>query len=132
MDFCDPQTAGDPCEWKSVRYIGLMIRALTAQQAQDLIARGEVEVVDVRDPGEWSGGHLPNARLVPLEQLRSAPAQLLPHDGVLFVCAAGVRSQTAARIAAAIGLQNVYSLNGGTRGWVKNGFSLVNDISVAV
>jgi rhodanese-related sulfurtransferase len=109
-----------------------MIRALTAQQARDLIARGEVEVVDVRDPAEWSGGHLPNARLVPLEQLRAAPKQALPKDNVLFVCAAGVRSQTAARIAAGLGLKNVYSLNGGTRGWVKNGFPLVNDISVAV
>ena len=109
-----------------------MVRALTSQQASELIARGEVVVIDVRDPAEWSGGHLPNARLVPLEQLRSAPKQSLPKDNVLFVCAAGVRSQTAARIAASLGLKNVYSLNGGTRGWVKNGFQLVNDISVAV
>jgi rhodanese-related sulfurtransferase len=109
-----------------------MIRSVTAQQASEMIARGEVEVVDVRDPGEWSGGHLPGARLVPLEQLRANASQSLPRDSVLFVCAAGVRSQTAARIAAAIGLQNVYSLNGGTRGWVKSGFQLVNDLSVAV
>jgi rhodanese-related sulfurtransferase len=109
-----------------------MIRALTAQQASEMISRGEVEIVDVRDPGEWSGGHLPNARLVPLEQLSANPKKSLPKDNVLFVCAAGVRSQTAARIAAGLGLKNVYSLNGGTRGWVKNGFQLVNDISVAV
>lgn len=109
-----------------------MIRALTAQQANDLIAAGKVQVVDVRDPAEWADGHLPHARLVPLEQLRANPKKSLPKDNVLFVCAAGVRSQTAARIAAGLGLKNVYSLNGGTRGWVKNGFALVNDISVAV
>jgi rhodanese-related sulfurtransferase len=109
-----------------------MVRAVTAQQASEMIARGEVEIVDVRDPAEWSGGHLPNARLVPLEQLSANPKKSLPKDNVLFVCAAGVRSQTAARIAAGLGLKNVYSLSGGTRGWVKSGFQLVNDISVAV
>jgi rhodanese-related sulfurtransferase len=109
-----------------------MIRALTAKQASDLIATGKVQVVDVRDPGEWADGHLPNARLVPLEQLSANPKKALPKDNVLFVCAAGVRSQTAARIAVGLGLKNVYNLSGGTRGWVKNGFQLVNDISVAV
>jgi rhodanese-related sulfurtransferase len=109
-----------------------MIAALTPQQAQDLIARGEVEVVDVRDPAEWCDGHIDGARLVPLDQLRSNPKTELKRDGVVFVCAAGVRSQTAARIAAAQGLSRIYNLNGGTRAWVKAGLPLVNDISVAV
>ena len=109
-----------------------MIQTITAQQAHELISRGEIEVIDVRDPSEWSGGHVPGARLVPLEQLRAAPKPALPRDGVLFVCAAGVRSQTAARIAAAQGLTKIYNLSTGTRGWVNAGFPLVNDISVAV
>jgi rhodanese-related sulfurtransferase len=109
-----------------------MIASLTPQQAQDLIALGQVEVVDVREPAEWCGGHIDGARLVPLNQLRSNPAGELQRDGVVFVCAAGVRSQTAARIAAAQGLTRVYNLTGGTRAWVKAGLPLVNDIRVAV
>jgi rhodanese-related sulfurtransferase len=109
-----------------------MIQLVTPQQARELIARGEVEVVDVRDPAEWYGGHIAGARLVPLDQLRSNPKSALARDGVVFVCAAGVRSQTAARIAAQSGLTRVYNLSGGTRGWVKAGLPLVNDISVAV
>ena len=109
-----------------------MIQSIGPQQAQELINRGDVEVIDVRDPGEWSGGHIDGARLVPLDQLRANPKATLPRDGVLFVCAAGVRSQTAARVAASLGLTRVYSLSSGTRGWVKAGLSLVNDLSVAV
>lgn len=105
---------------------------LSPQQAHELISRGEVDVVDVRDPSEWADGHMPGARLVPLEQLRAAPKAALPRDGVLFVCAAGMRSQTAARLAAAQGLTKVYSMNGGTRGWAKAGLPLVQDLSVAV
>jgi rhodanese-related sulfurtransferase len=109
-----------------------MIASLTPQQAQELIARGEVEIVDVRDPAEWCDGHINGARLVPLDQLRSNPKAELKRDGVVFVCAAGVRSQTAARIAAAQGLARVYNLNGGIRSWVKAALPLVNDISIAV
>jgi rhodanese-related sulfurtransferase len=109
-----------------------MIQSITPLQAQKLIAQGELDVVDVREPGEWSGGHLPGARLVPLEHLQLAPKSALKRDGVLFVCAAGVRSQTAARIAASQGLSHIYSLSGGTRAWVKAGLHLVNELSVAV
>ena len=109
-----------------------MVETLTPQQAQDLISRGEVEVIDVREPSEWSGGHIAGARLVPLNLLRSNPKTVLVRDGLLFVCAAGVRSQTAARIAASLGLQRLYNLAGGTRAWTKAGLALVNDLSVAV
>lgn len=102
-----------------------MVQTITPQQAQELIQRNEVDVVDVREPNEWSGGHLPGARLVPLGQLRQSPKQSLPRDGVIFVCAAGVRSETAARLAAQNGLTNVYNLRGGTRNWAKAGLPLV-------
>jgi len=109
-----------------------MIQSITPHQAQELIKRGDVEIIDVREAGEWSAGHIAGARLVPLDQLRADPQAVLGRDGVLFVCAAGVRSQTAARIAAALGLERVYNLSSGTRGWVKDGFALVNELSVAV
>ncbi|WP_394832763.1 rhodanese-like domain-containing protein [Pendulispora rubella] len=109
-----------------------MVRSVSPQQAHDLISRGEVEVIDVREPNEWSTGHLAGARLVPLAQFRANPKAALPRDGVLFVCAAGVRSETAARLAASSGFTKVYNLSGGTRGWVKAGKPLVHDLSVAV
>jgi rhodanese-related sulfurtransferase len=109
-----------------------MVQALTPQQAQQLINRGEVEVIDVREPREWSEGHLAGARLAPLGEFRANPKASLRRDGVVFVCAAGVRSETAARIAASLGFSRVYNLTGGTRAWVRAGFALVNDLSVAV
>jgi rhodanese-related sulfurtransferase len=104
-----------------------MVQSLTPQQAQELISRGDVDVVDVREDREWQGGHVPGARHVPLDRLRAAPEASLRRDGVIFVCAAGVRSQTAARLAEARGLKTIYNLSGGTRGWTNAGLPLVND-----
>src|ERR1700753_3622796 len=105
-----------------------MIKSISPQQARELIASGGLDIVDVREPSEWAQGHLPGARLVPLGQLRAGGVKdLLPRDGIIFVCAAGVRSETAARLAAASGLQTLYNLSGGTRRWASTGLPLVVD-----
>lgn len=109
-----------------------MIHSLSPHQAHELLSRKDVDVIDVRDAHEWSSGHVPGARFIPLDQLRASPKSALHRDGVLFVCAAGIRSQTAARIAAAAGLTEIYNLSGGTRGWVNAGLPLANSLSVAV
>jgi rhodanese-related sulfurtransferase len=109
-----------------------MIQSVTAKQAQELIQRGDVEVVDVREAHEWATGHIAGARHVPLARLQQNAKGELPRDGVLFVCAAGVRSQTAARLAASLGLARVYNLSSGTRGWASAGLPLVTELSVAV
>jgi len=109
-----------------------MVVNVTPQQAWELISKGEVEVVDVREAVEWEKGHVPGARLLPLPQLRSQPRRSLPEAGILFVCAGGVRSQTAARVALEHGITRVYSVIGGTASWIKAGLPLATPLSVAV
>lgn len=108
-----------------------MVVNVSPQQAHELIANGSVEVIDVRAAAEWERGHVPGARLLSLDEVRANPA-LLPREGILFVCAGGVRSQTAARVAAQHGIKRVYSLTGGTLSWVKAGLPLAMPLDVAV
>jgi rhodanese-related sulfurtransferase len=104
-----------------------MVQVLSPEKARELMAERHLDVVDVRDSSEWSNGHLPGARHVPLARLRGHAKEELPRDGVIFVCAAGVRSETAARLALAEGFSQVYNLAGGTRGWARAGLPLVRD-----
>lgn len=92
---------------------------------QSLIAKGELDIVDVREPSEWVTGHVPGARLVPLAQLRADPNGALPRDGLVFVCAKGGRSAAAAQLAEQSGKRTVYNLVGGTDGWRIAGLSVV-------
>lgn len=101
-----------------------MVKAVSPQEAQSLIADGQVDVVDVRDPNEFAGGHVPRARNVPLGALKADPKTALPRDNVLLVCAKGVRSQTAASVAEGIGLTQLFHLSGGTNAWVDAGLPL--------
>ncbi len=102
-----------------------MIVTLSPQQALQLIGRGDLDVGDVRGSAEWSRGHIPRSRSVPLPELTADPRSLLTRDGVVFVRAKGVRSLTAARAAEAAGLQRLYSIEGGTSAWSGAGLPLI-------
>lgn len=120
------------CRRRVLRYIRHVIHSISPAEALALINSGEVDVIDVRDPNEWSTGHIPGARLVPLAQLRANPKAAITREAVMFVCAAGTRSQTAARVAQSIGIAKIYDVRGGVRGWVKSGLVLEQALDVAV
>jgi len=108
-----------------------MVKPLSPKQAAERIAQGGVEVIDVRDPHEWIEGHVPGARLLPLAELRKDPKTGIGRGSVIFVCAAGVRSETAARLAVQSGFKEIYNLTGGTRAWVKAGYALDHEPAVS-
>jgi rhodanese-related sulfurtransferase len=103
-----------------------MVATLTPQEAAALIASTHVEVIDVRDYDDFHAGHVPAARAVPLDVLRAdTDAELRGTTaGVLFVCARGVRSLNAAKMAERLGYANVYSLDGGTAAWAAAGLPI--------
>ncbi|MFI6013148.1 rhodanese-like domain-containing protein [Streptomyces sp. NPDC051243] len=81
-------------------------------------------VIDVRTPGEYAAGHLPEALNIPLDQFdRALPAlRRLPGE-LLVVCASGARSQNACRVLAGHGIRAL-TLTGGTQGWAGRGHEL--------
>lgn len=76
-----------------------------------------VSVVDVREPGEFTAGHLTGAVNIPLGDLARRIAEIPRQAPVVFVCRSGVRSLTAAAIGSDGGLQDVADLEGGMLAW---------------
>ncbi len=89
-------------------------------EARGLIEKG-IRVVDVREPQEYAEVRIPGATLVPLATFMKSPREFLKEGGVLFICSEGVRSAVASEMAAAIGLDKVYNLEGGTQRWQAEG-----------
>lgn len=100
------------------------LETVTAEKARALLAQGGLDAIDVRDARDFASGHVPGARNVPLDVLRSQPTAHVAQGPVLFVCQRGVRSETAAKVALAAGLGDVYSLEGGLTAWVNAGYPL--------
>lgn len=77
-------------------------------------------VVDVREPHEYEGGHVPGARLIPMGQVQARLAELAGGRPVYVICASGNRSLLAARWMAAAGV-DARSVAGGTSVWIQAG-----------
>src|SRR3712207_6731086 len=59
-------------------------------------ARGEIQLVDVREPYEHAAGRLGRARHIELDRLASEAGTLDPKRPVVFYCRVGARSAMAA------------------------------------
>lgn len=76
-----------------------------------------VDVIDVREPFEFSGGHIAKAKNIPVGSIQKRLDELPKDKDVVFVCRSGNRSMRAARIAKKGGLGSVYNMTGGMMRW---------------
>jgi rhodanese-related sulfurtransferase len=93
-------------------------------EVRELLAEGKILLVDVREPMEYAAERIPGALLYPLSTF---DASQLPPDGprqVVFSCAAGGRSLTAARQRIALG-QPAAHMIGGISQWKAEGLPVV-------
>ena len=70
-------------------------------------------LIDVRTYQEFRLSHIPNAKNIPLDELRNHLNEI-PRDKKIFIyCAIGLRGYIGSRILLQNGFDNVYNLNGG-------------------
>ncbi|WP_432137016.1 MULTISPECIES: rhodanese-like domain-containing protein [unclassified Streptomyces] len=100
-----------------------MAREVTQETFGAAWAGGGV-VVDVREPAEYTAGHVPGARLMPLHTVPARCGELPADRPVYVICASGNRSRTAADLMTARGI-DACSVSGGTGAWVRDGRPVV-------
>ena len=89
-----------------------------AQLAQRLATGEQLEIIDVREPFEWELGHIPGARLVPLNRIADEIPRLDKRRETILYCKVGARSRFAAEQLADAGLSEVKNLTGGILRWI--------------
>ncbi len=96
-------------------------------QAAELAKAPGTFILDVRTEGEYGGGHLERAKLIPVQSLAGRLSEL-PEDKktpVLVYCAVGGRSAVAAGLLKAKGYEAVCDLAGGISAWQAVGLPIV-------
>ena len=94
---------------------------LTVPQAPGWLDQTRALVVDVREPLEYAGGHLPGALSIPQAELALHLGELPRDRDLLVVCEGGTRSARAARFLKQTGFSRVTNLVGGTGAWRQAG-----------
>lgn len=94
-------------------------RAVSPAQATQLINRDDALVLDVRDDGEYHGGHILNSVHLPLGGLGERVGELDKYKGrpIIVGCRSGQRSARACATLRKRGFEQVYNLAGGIMAW---------------
>ncbi len=94
--------------------------AVTVEQTQSLMASGEYILLDVRTTEEFDGelGHLPDAVLIPVQELEQRVSELEQYKGkkIIAYCRTGNRSGKAASFLNQKGY-DVVNMQGGMVEW---------------
>jgi rhodanese-related sulfurtransferase len=101
------------------------IREVTVDDVKTKLERGDkFLLVDVREDNEWAAGHLPRAIHMGRGVIERDIEQRIPDpkSEIILYCGGGFRSALAADNLQKMGYQNVYSMDGGFRGWREAGF----------
>ena len=79
-------------------------------------------ILDVRQPEEFTQGHVPGAKLIPLGELGTRLSDV-PNDAPIYViCRSGNRSKTASSLLVKNGKADVRNVEGGTLAWQAAGY----------
>ena|SRR5713226_3702215 len=103
------------------------VRELTVDQVKAKLDRGErFHLVDVREESEWAKDHLPKATFLGKGIIERDIEQKVPDVGaeIVLYCGGGYRSALAADNLQKMGYTNVYSMDGGIRGWREKQYPL--------
>jgi molybdopterin/thiamine biosynthesis adenylyltransferase/rhodanese-related sulfurtransferase len=109
-----------------LRQIKSRIDEVDPAVVREQVSNGAV-VVDVREPEEWSAGHIPGAKHVPKSHLESRIEGAAPDRAqhVILYCASGNRSAWAARtLIDDLGYAQVESMTGGFTLWKDRGYEV--------
>ena len=103
------------------------IPQLTVQEFAELREQepGQVSLVDVREPGEVSGGAIKQSVRIPLGQLPFRTAELDPKRLQVVHCRSGYRSSIATSLLRRAGFRDVANLTGGFDAWKTAGLPYV-------
>jgi rhodanese-related sulfurtransferase len=103
------------------------IRELTVQDVLHKLRAGEsFHLVDVREESEWAAGHLPKAEHLGKGIIERDIEAKIPDTSaeIVLYCGGGYRSALAADNLQKMGYTNVWSMDGGFRGWKDAGLDV--------
>ena len=94
-----------------------MFKELDPHKAQEMVEEGSVNVIDIRDPGSYSAGHIPSAVSLNDTNVKEFIEFTDKEKPLIVYCYHGISSRGAAEYLSQNGFKEVYSMTGGFEAW---------------
>jgi hydroxyacylglutathione hydrolase len=118
--------------WNKAGFEAATVAQIPVDELRAQLAEaGEVQLLDVRRPGEYASGHVSgawNTQLVDLEKLASPFDYSRP---TAVICASGYRSSIATSLLKRQGFKILFNVIGGTNAWINAGYPVESQSPVS-
>ncbi len=105
---------------------GLAMEAIAQMPVDELHSRlaegADLQLIDVRRPGEYHNGHAPGAINLTLAHLDEQISRLDQSRPTAVICQSGYRSSAATGFLTRRGFKKVFNIVGGTSAWINAGY----------
>lgn len=118
--------SGGMADWRTSGNRIATLAQLSVHEARDRAAHGQVTLLDVRQPGEWRGGHAETATFLTAAELPARLDEVPPGRPVAVVCGSGFRSSVATSLLVANG-RDAVTVVGGMTAWKAAGLPVVQE-----
>ncbi|HWP45453.1 MAG TPA: rhodanese-like domain-containing protein [Blastocatellia bacterium] len=110
---------------------GLEVASIPQMPIDELRSRieegADLQLVDVRRPGEYNSGHAPGAVNLTLAHLEKGASELDAARPTAVICASGYRSSIATSLLERLGFRSLFNVIGGTNAWINAGYPVENE-----
>lgn len=113
--------------WKQARQPVGKTTQITVAQARQLLAEGQVTVLDVRSNDEYAAGHIPGSQHIHLGHLAKRLQEIAPEKPLVVHCQGGTRSLIGTSLLETHHSAQVMDLVGGFLEWQKAGYQVVKE-----
>lgn len=103
------------------------MREISAPELKAAMDRGEVQLIDVREPAEYAREHIPGAALMPLSTFNPADVKPQPGKRLIVHCLSGKRAAQAIEKLAGAGIAEVANFTGGVPAWRQAGYPIAEN-----
>ncbi|MFJ7952756.1 rhodanese-like domain-containing protein [Lysinibacillus sp. NPDC096418] len=98
--------------------------SVTPLEIEELVSKGDVTVLDIRNQAEWNQGHIEGAQHIMLGTLLKRIDDIQDDQQIIVQCQSGVRSAIGTSVLRAAGKKNCVNLLGGYARWKKEAQTL--------
>ena len=116
--------AGGMFAWRTSGKPTVSLTQLTVHELN--VRRQEFEILDVRQPGEWSEGHIDGAIFITGAELPERIDEVPERGPLAVICGSGFRSSSAASLLKHHGRDEIFSVIGGSSAWDAAGYETVS------
>ena len=104
-------------------------KSISIKDAILMMNRNPCALIDLRSEDDFNSGHIANAQNIPYASIEKSVETLKKYSNKhhILYCQKGIRSEKALSLLQKIGMEKVYSIEGGLDQWIKGQLPLASE-----